>query len=230
MFPIRNTIPRQRFPFMTWLIILSNIAVFISELYLSPRDLDTVLSYFGLVPRTIFHLNDSIWLGDPTGLWLPFLTSLFLHGGWFHLIANMWNLLLFGATLEDTLGRFHFVLFYLMSGVTAGIFQVLLNVSTSIPTIGASGAVAGVMGAFFLLFPFSRIVILIPIFIFPLLFEIPAIIYLFLWFITQVYSGALMLTMKSEGVAGIAFWAHIGGFISGIFFMGVFVRKQRHNA
>jgi len=137
-----------------------------------------------------------------------------LHGGWFHLIANMWSLYLFGDNVEDRLGHFRFFLFYLLAGVAANAVHFTVNHDSTLPVIGASGAIAGVMAAYLRLFPFGRIITLVPVFFIPYFFEIPAYIFMGLWFLTQVFSGTASLAL-AEGGGGIAWWAHIGGFAAG---------------
>jgi membrane associated rhomboid family serine protease len=156
----------------------------------------------------------------------PFITSMFLHGGWLHIISNMWTLYIFGDNVEDRMGTMRFVMFYFLCGLAAGIVHILTNLSSTIPTVGASGAIAGVLGAYFLLFPTARVITLIPIFIFPLFVEIPAITYLIIWFISQLFSGVLSLGLPDD-VGGIAWWAHVGGFVAGMMLHWVFVKGRK---
>ena len=151
----------------------------------------------------------------PAWFWLPFLvTSMFLHGGWLHVFSNMWTLWIFGDNVEDRLGHGRYLGFYLLSGLAAAAIHTLTNTDSTLPTIGASGAIAGVMGAYFVLFPGARVVTLIPIFFWPLFVELPAILYLGFWFLTQFYSGTLSLAAGRDA-GGIAWWAHVGGFLVG---------------
>jgi membrane associated rhomboid family serine protease len=149
---------------------------------------------------------------------------MFLHGGWMHILGNMWTLWIFGDNVEDRMGPVRFVVFYLLCGLAAGIVHTLTNPNSTLPTVGASGAIAGVMGAYLFLFPKSRIIVLIPIFFFPFFFELPAVTYLGFWALSQVFSGTLALG-DARDVGGVAWWAHVGGFITGIALQFFFVRS-----
>src|SRR5204863_5588398 len=146
---------------------------------------------------------------------LPFLTSMFLHGGWLHLIGNMWYLWIFGDNVEDRLGHFAYLIFYLLCGLGAGIVHTILNYQTVVPSVGASGAIAGVLGAYVVSYPGAKVLTLIPIFIFVQFIEIPALIVLGLWFVMQFFNGAAALATTSANGGGVAWWAHVGGFIIG---------------
>jgi len=147
---------------------------------------------------------------------------MFLHGGWLHLIGNMWVLYIFGDNIEGELGHVQYLLFYLLCGLIAAVIQVITNPLSNVPTIGASGAIGGVMGAYFLLYPHARILTLIPIFFFFTLMEVPAYLFLGFWFLLQFYSGAFSLISHSEQYQGIAWWAHVGGFVGGMMLLFVF--------
>jgi membrane associated rhomboid family serine protease len=152
---------------------------------------------------------------------------MFLHGGWFHIISNMWILFIFGDNVEDRMGSGRYLLFYLISGLAAAFVQVLTNPASQIPAIGASGAIAGVLGAYFLLYPRSRVITLIPIFFIPWIVEIPAIFYLGFWFVSQLFSGVAALRLPQEvAMGGVAWWAHIGGFVFGIVFYRLFTPRR----
>ncbi len=157
---------------------------------------------------------------------LPFFTSMFLHGGWLHLIGNMWYLWIFGDNVEDTFGHFGFLIFYMVAGIGAGTLHTILNSFSAIPTVGASGAIAGVLGAYMLLYPFARVLTLIPILFFVQIIEIPALLVLGFWFLMQFLSGAGSLAVTDPTGGGVAWWAHIGGFVLGICLIPVF-RKRR---
>ncbi len=225
MFPIRDTIPSRDFPFVTWGIILFTTAVFLFETSLSQRELIALFYHFGVVPG---RYSQPWWFPMEVSLldYLPFVTSIFLHGGWMHLISNMWTLYIFGDNVEDRMGHLPFLAFYILSGIVANLSHYLFNADSTIPAIGASGAIAGVMGAYFVMFPFSRVITLIPILFIPYFVEIPAFIYLWVWFFTQIFSGSFSLVSPEAG-GGIAWWAHIGGFIGGIALLPFFVRKRR---
>lgn len=220
MIPLRDTIRSRNFPAVNWIIIGINALVFILENILDPWNLERLFSVFGLVPNQL-----SIF--QPFSL-ITLFSSMFLHGGWIHFISNMWILYIFGDNVEDRMGSLRYMLFYLLSGFTAGILQAILlqGPAGNIPTIGASGAIAGVMGAYIFLFPSSRIVTLIPVFLFPWIVNVPAIIYLGLWFLSQLYSGVFALAMPTgAAMGGVAWWAHIGGFLFGLLLGRVFLRK-----
>jgi len=212
---------------MTWLIILVNGLVFAYELSLPFPALKGFFFEFGIVPARYSHSGGLSSTGLPPLGYLPFLTSMFLHGGWAHVIGNMWFLYLFGDNVEDRMGHLGFLFFYLSSGLFAGAIHYWTNTHSALPTIGASGAIAGVMGAYFVLYPRSRIITLIPIFFYPLFVEIPAIVFLFFWFMTQILSGSLAL-VSGQSFGGIAWWAHAGGFAAGIILQFVFVRSRGH--
>jgi membrane associated rhomboid family serine protease len=151
---------------------------------------------------------------------------MFLHGGWLHVIGNMWMLWIFGDNVEDRMGPLRFIAFYLICGVIAAVVHVATNSGSQFPTVGASGALAGVLGAYFLMFPASRVIVLLPVLFIPLFFELPAVIYLGLWFMIQFLSGTASVAAGSEAAAGgIAWWAHIGGFLAGILLYRLFLTR-----
>ena len=225
MFPIRDTVPRNHFPFATWGLIAVNVFVFIQEIRLPPRAAETMMYLFGLVPARFLHPDWAAYIGYPH-TYLPFVTTMFLHGGWLHIIGNMWVLAIFGDNVEDRMGPLRYLLFYFLCGISAGALHVLLNPDSTVPAVGASGAIAGVMGAYFALFPRARIVALFPILIFPIFFEVPAYLYLGLWFLLQFFSGAIAVG-RPDAVEGIAVWAHVGGFVMGLLTFWVFLRKSQ---
>lgn len=225
MFPIRDTIPSRTVPVVTWVIILANALVFLFELGLSEPQLKNLFFRFGFVPARYSHPSWAIVQGFPSLYW-PFMTSLFLHGGWLHVISNMWMLWIFGDNVEDRMGHLRFLVFYLLCGVAAGIVHFGTNLNSTLPTVGASGAVAGVMGAYFLLYPRARIITMIPVFFYPLFIEIPAVFFLGLWFYSQLFSGLASLSGPMQ-VGGIAWWAHVGGFLTGAALRFVFVKRHR---
>ena len=228
MIPIRDTIPSKNPPIGTWILIAVNSVVFIFELMLPDSTLEAFLYYFGIVPARYSHPEWAASVGFPLDDYWPFITSMFLHGGWLHIIGNMWTLWIFGDNVEDRMGTARFVVFYLLCGMAAGVVHFLTNANSTLPTVGASGAIAGVLGAYFLLFPYSRIIVLLPIFFIPLFFELPAITYLGIWILSQVFSGTLSLGLP-EDVGGVAFWAHVGGFIAGMMLLGLFIKRGRRS-
>jgi len=215
MIPIRDTIPSRGVPVVTWSLIAANVAVFLFELTLDPEELEGLFYLFGVVPARFTHPAWASRLGFPVDDYWPFLTSMFLHDGWLHVISNMWALWIFGDNVEERMGRLRFLLFYLLTGLAAGLVHWFTNAQSIVPTVGASGAIAGVLGAYFVLFPYARIIVLLPVFFLPFFFELPAVTYLFVWFASQVVGGALA-ALGPQNVGGIAWWAHLGGFGAGV--------------
>jgi membrane associated rhomboid family serine protease len=197
-----------------WTLIAINLVVFLYELQLDPPDLERLFFTFGVVPARYSRGGIPGWSGHSVAAWLPFVTCMFLHGGWAHIIGNMWTLWIFGDNVEDRMGHARFTIFYLLVGIFAGVVHWLTNPNSTMPTVGASGAIAGVLGAYFMLFPRSRIIVLFPVFFLPLFFELPAATYLLIWFLMQTVSGTLA-GITSSDVGGIAWWAHVGGFVAG---------------
>jgi len=228
MFPIRDDIPSRHAPVMTLLLIALNTAIFLFAAIL-PRDEVRQLFYlFGIVPARFAHPAWAARVGFPADDYWPFVTSMFLHGGWLHLIGNMWTLWIFGDNVEDRMGRFRFLVFYFACGIAAGATHFLTSPSSTVPTVGASGAIAGVMGAYFVLFPRARIVMLLPLFVFPYFFEIPAFLFLAYWFVAQILTGTLALAGAAD-VGGVAWWAHGGGFLAGAVLFGLFLRPRERS-
>jgi membrane associated rhomboid family serine protease len=225
MIPIRDTIPARNRPIATWFLILVNGVVFFFELTMPQPVLEQFFYLFGIVPARFTHPDWAAWVGFPIDNYWPFLTSMFLHGGWLHILGNMWTLWIFGDNVEDRMGPVRFVVFYLLCGLAAGVVHHLTNADSTVPTVGASGAIAGVLGAYFVLFPRSRVVVLVPIFFFPFFFELPAIFYLGFWALSQVLTGTLSLATSQE-VGGVAWWAHVGGFTAGIALHFFFIRRD----
>jgi membrane associated rhomboid family serine protease len=211
---------------MTWALIGFNFAVFLYELTLPPEELERLFYFFGIVPARYSHPEWATVAGLPFDDYWPFLTCMFLHGGWAHIIGNMWTLWIFGDNVEDRMGSLRFLLFYLVTGLAAGLTHYFTNVDSVVPTVGASGAIAGVLGAYFVLFPRSRIIVLVPIFFFPFFFELPAVIYLLFWFLSQILGGAIAGLSASQ-VGGIAFWAHAGGFAAGVVLHRLFILPEQ---
>ncbi|TVM03382.1 MAG: rhomboid family intramembrane serine protease [Candidatus Brocadia sp. WS118] len=222
MIPIRDRNPSGTFHFVTVSIILANVLVFLIELSLGAR-LDSFLFQFGVVPVKVAYSSD---IPDATFLntYFPFLSYMFLHGGFIHLIGNMWYLWIFGDNIEDRLGRFKFIIFYFICGIGSAMVHVYFNSQSGIPCIGASGAIAGVLGAYMVTFPKARILVILPLFIIWEIIELPAIIVLGFWFLIQFFSGAA--TISSAHGGGVAWWAHIGGFVIGIILIKVFPKAR----
>ncbi|SMP61470.1 rhomboid family intramembrane serine protease [Anoxynatronum buryatiense] len=225
MIPLRDDVPSRSVPWMTWLLIAINLLAFRYQLSLSPEALSSLVMNYGFIPADFNRLLVP-GTGFPAALQVvPLVTSLFLHGSWLHLISNLWSLWLFGDNVEDTVGHFRFFLFYLTGGVAASLVHFLFQPASTLPTIGASGAIAAVMGAYVIMFPLARITTLVPIFFIPLFFQVPALLFIGFWFISQVFSGVFTLFAPMNG-GGIAWWAHIGGFLFGVLVIP-FIRRKR---
>jgi len=214
MIPLRDIIPSRTTPYVTISLISLNVLVFLYELSLG-RAVDAFTLYFGLVPAAFS--------------WVTVFTSMFLHGGILHVAGNMLYLWIFGDNVEDRMGHGRFVVFYLLCGVAAALAQTITAPDSVVPMVGASGAIAGVMGAYFVLYPKSRIVTLIPLFFFFQVIEVPAILFLGIWFVMQFLSGvgSIVTTAGGGPAGGVAFWAHVAGFVAGISGVIVFRRPER---
>ena len=219
MFPIRDDAPHYSTPWVNYFLIALNSLVFLFELSVGPHALNVLLSSFGLVPAS---LTVRLHAGAYAAALLPFLTSMFMHAGWLHIIFNMWWLWIFGDNVEDWLGHFRYLLFYLLSGLGASVVHIVFNLGSPVPSVGASGAIAGVMGAYFLLFPSARVLT----FIFVLFTWLPAWLILGYWFVLQFLSGAATsITSREASIGGTAFWAHVGGFLTGVIMIKLFPRR-----
>src|ERR1041384_108502 len=214
MIPLRDIIPSRTTPVVTIALITINVLVFLYELSLG-KDVDAFTLYYGLVPAAFS--------------WVAVITSMFVHGGFLHVAGNMLYLWIFGDNVEDRMGHGRFLVFYLLCGIAAALAQTITVPDSVVPMVGASGAIAGVMGAYFVLYPRSRIVTLIPIFFFFQIVEVPAIFFLGIWFLMQFVSGVGSIVSAVGGApgGGIAFWAHIAGFVAGISGVIVFRRPER---
>lgn len=224
MFPYRVKNPSGTFPFVTIAIIVVNSIVFIYELSLGYR-LEEFIYTYGVVPARVMHLF-SVPSGNVKPVFMPFFTSMFLHAGFMHLIGNMWYLWIFGDNIEDKLGHLKFLGFYLACGVGASIIFLLFGSDSLVPCIGASGAIAGVLGAYMITLPKARVMTLIVFGFFWRTVELPAIVVLGFWFVIQFFNGAAAIASPNVTGGGVAWWAHIGGFILGIVLMNLFPKKQ----
>jgi membrane associated rhomboid family serine protease len=222
LIPLRDANPSGTWPVVTVALILANAVAFWHQLSLGP-ELDRFVLEYGLVPAKVTYLGRIPGLSLYEDAIRPAFTSLFLHAGWLHLIGNMWYLWLFGDNVEDRLGHLGFLGFYLATGVAAGMVQVYASADSVVPVIGASGAIAGVLGAYMLCFPRARILTLVPILVFVQFLELPAFVVLFFWFALQFLNGTLSL----GAAAGVAWWAHIGGFVAGMVLVRVLPRCRR---
>jgi len=226
MLPIRDDQPRYSTPWVNYFLIGLNLLIYLFEASLDPQSLNLLVRQFGVVPA---HLS-AFLSGAPSyplvAVVLPFFTSLFLHGGWMHVIGNMWFLYIFGDNVEDYLGHFKYLVFYLITGVLAMGTHVAMNMHSTAPAVGASGAIAGVLGAYFVLYPRARVLTWFFVFV----VWVPAWIILGYWFVLNFLSGtATSLAVQRGNMGGVAFWAHVGGFISGALLVKVFgERKLRY--
>lgn len=212
MIPLRDVIPSRTRPVVTVALIAVNAAVFLHQQALAPREFEVFVREWGLVPAQFSVV--------------AVLTSMFMHGGWMHVIGNLLYLWIFGDNVEDRMGHGRFLVFYLLCGVAAAMLQVAVNPASQVPMVGASGAIAGVLGAYLVMFPRSRILTLVPIFVFVQIIEVPALLFLGLWFLLQLLSGVGTLGQSAD-VGGVAFWAHAGGFVAGLVAVWVFRRPER---
>jgi membrane associated rhomboid family serine protease len=220
--PLRDIQPRHSFPIVTILLIVINCLMFFYELSLG-TNLDGFLRSSAFVPATYFAPGHSV--ADARSV----LLSMFLHGGWMHLLGNMLYLWIFGDNVEDRLGRFRYILFYLMCGWAATLAHGYLNTGSRIPSIGASGAIAGVLGAYLVMFPKARVLTLIPIGFYATLRELPALAVLGFWFVLQFFSGVANLGVRTQESAGVAWWAHIGGFVVGMALGKLLARREKQS-
>ena len=210
MIPLRDVIPSRTFPFINIALIVLNSVAFLFELSIADASFQPFLRVFALVPGRL--------------LWTSVLTSMFIHAGWLHFLGNMLYLWIFGDNVEDRLGHFRYLFFYVFCGVAAAVAHIWMNPASMVPTLGASGAIAGVMGAYFVLYPRSQILTLIPLFIFYMrIVEVPAIAFLGIWFVIQFLSGAASAGAESGGVA---VWAHVAGFLAGAAWVLVFRARR----
>jgi hypothetical protein len=222
MIPLRDTNPSSTVPFVNYVLIVLNAFAFFVELALGSH-LDEFIYHFGVVPVRLTTDIEMVQMNMLTILSL--FTSMFLHGGWMHLIGNMLFLHIFGDNVEDKFGHFRYFVFYILAGVVAALTQVFISPYSEVPMVGASGAIAGVMGAYVFMFPRAKVATLIPLFIFFQIIELPAYIFLGIWFLIQIYSGMMELGIGADA-GGVAWWAHIGGFAMGSALLP-FMRKIR---
>lgn len=230
MIPIRDDQPRFSTPYVTYFIIALNVVVFLFELAVQmqgPRALNSLVDQFGVVPHHFELALAGSSRYDIAGQSLTILTSMFLHGGWLHIIFNMWFLWIFGDNIEDHLGHFLYLVFYLVSGFAASFAHILLNINSNVPSVGASGAIAGVMGAYMVLYPKARVLTLVPLIVFFTFWWLPAWIFLGYWFLLQFLSGtATSIAETSSQAGGVAFWAHVGGFVAGIVLIKILPERR----
>lgn len=220
MIPLRDTIPSRSAPVVNYLLIFANVLVFFL-MVLAGRAAESWVDHLAVVPA---RLLDHPFSTD----WLTLLSSQFLHGGWFHLLSNMWALFIFGDNVEDRLGSLRYLVFYLLGGAAGGMAHVFSDPGSEIPALGASGAISAVMAAYLVLYPRARVITLIPVFFLPWIVAVPAVIFIGLWFVSQLFDGFLALSVGAQALGGVAYWAHIGGFVGGLVLLPLFlIGRQR---
>jgi len=225
MIPIRDDAPRSTTPYINYFLIALNTLVFLFEWSLAPRALNALVFRYGFVPD---HLNRWIsgYLPADAAI-IPVFSSMFMHASWLHLIVNMWFLAIFGDNVEDHLGHFRYLFFYLVCGIGADVTHYMFNINSRIPSVGASGAIAGVMGAYFILFPHARVLTWAFTFF---LIRLPAWLVLSYWFVLQFLAGAAtaITTSTHETGGGVAVWAHVGGFITGLILVKIIPARRQY--
>ncbi len=226
MFPLRDSAPSGTFPIVTLGIIVANALVWLHELSLGPL-LNQFVGQYGLTPAKFIY-SYKLPGGVIANAVIPLVTSIFMHAGWMHIIGNMWFLWIFGDNVEDRLGRFNYLVFYILCGIGASLIQVLVHPASTVPMVGASGCISGVLGAYLLSFPHARIYTLFIFIVIIRFIEIPAFLFLILWFIFQFISGAADFGSADGG--GVAYWAHMGGFLVGMFLLVIMPRKKNRKA
>jgi membrane associated rhomboid family serine protease len=228
LIPLRDTIPSRSVPFVNGALIAACVGAFVVQL-LAGRGGEALVAAFGFVPARLFHPSELGPGAFPLGA-VGLVGSMFLHGGLLHLAGNMLFLWIFGDNVEDALGHGRYLLFYLGSGVLAALLQGVVATRSLVPMVGASGAIAGVLGAYFVLYPRARVVTLVPLFFLVPLVEVPAFLFLLLWFLLQFWQGSAALVASGESGAasgGVAWWAHVGGFAAGIVLLLLLKPRRR---
>jgi membrane associated rhomboid family serine protease len=225
MIPVRDTIPCDHTPVVTWTLIGINVVIFLFLKSLQEPEAVQILHLYGLVPARYFHPEWAAAWGYPPGNYLPFLSCMFLHAGWSHLLFNIWLIWIFADNIEDVMGKWRFLIFYLICGLVGSLIHMAYNPASQTPTVGASGAIAGVLGAYFFLYPYAKVVIWIPILFLPIFIQVPAIAFLGVWVIFQLYEATTAI------VAGkaleVAWWGHLGGFIAGALLHRLFLISRK---
>lgn len=216
MIPYRDNVPSKSFPAICWLLLILCVIVFLKQLGLGPHASLRFLRHYALVPSQLQARPQSLFC---------LLSMQFLHGGWLHLIGNMWFLMLFGPSVEQRMRKISFLIFYLLCGVVAALLHFYFNKDSSVPALGASGAISGILGAYLILYPRSKLDVFFLLLIIPIHFQLPAFLYLLLWFYLQ-WSGAMASLSLSTGAFDVAFWAHVGGFIAGILLLPFFLKRE----
>lgn len=219
MLPLKDDIPSRTFPAVNWVLLTANVVIFLLMAG-DERFAEVMVASLALVPARL--------LAQPFNPfeYVTILTSMFIHGGWSHLLSNMLALYIFGDNVEDRLGSRRYLLFYLICGVAAAFAHIAFNVDSPVPTVGASGAISGVLAAYLIFYPSARVITLAPIFFLPWLIEIPAVVYLGLWFISQLANGLFITLAGVQAMGGVAWWAHVGGFVAGLALAPLFVQRR----
>ncbi len=218
MIPLRDTARSRTFPLANWTLIALNVLVFLFLEAGSPH-VNALVKTWGLVPARLLRAPNLYNL-------LTVFTSMFLHGGWSHLISNMLALYIFGDNVEDRMGSGRYLVFYLLCGVAAAFAHVVFEPTSTMPTVGASGAISGVLAAYVVLFPTASVITLIPIFFWPWFVEIPALLYIGGWFVSQLFNGVASVVVGAQALGGVAWWAHVGGFVAGLVLLPIFKRRE----
>ncbi|TMJ05086.1 MAG: rhomboid family intramembrane serine protease [Bacillati bacterium ANGP1] len=218
MLPLKDTVQSRSFPIVNWSLIALNVFIFFIILSLGDRA-EVLVAVLGVVPARLLH---------HPGLFefATLFTAMFLHGGWAHLLGNMLALYVFGDNVEDRMGSGPYLLFYLLCGLVASFAHIALNPTSAIPTVGASGAISGVLSAYLLFFPSARVITLVPIFFLPWFVEVPAVIFIGFWFVSQLLNGVLTVVAGVQALGGVAWWAHVGGFLAGLIFAPLLARRR----
>jgi len=219
MLPLKDTIRSRSFPVVNWTLIGLNVLAFFLLLSLGPQA-DRLVMALGLVPRRLLA-HPNLWQ------WSTLFSSMFLHGGWAHLFSNMLALYIFGDNVEDRLGSGRYLALYLLSGLAAAAVHIAFNPASPLPTVGASGAISGVLAAYMIFFPSSRVITLVPLFFLPWFVEVPAVLYLGFWFVSQLFNGLLTVVQGVQAMGGVAWWAHVGGFFAGLL-LGPLLARRRY--
>jgi membrane associated rhomboid family serine protease len=234
MIPIGDSNPLRRTPVMNWLLIVANVLVFFYELALPPRGLDRFFLTWGVIPQNVLAALAQPLAPGSLRVFETLFTSQFIHGGWLHLLGNMLFLYIFGDNIEDVLGRLGYLVFYLVCGIAAVLAQVFVLAPFmgryAIPTFGASGAIAGVLGAYLVLYPLNRVSVLFPVLLILIPFDLPAFVIIGWWFVQQFFYGLMTLTPSATNSGGVAFWAHVGGFLIGMILIVPFIEQARRRA
>jgi membrane associated rhomboid family serine protease len=231
MIPIRDDIPSRSAPIVSVSLIVVNALAFLYQLSLGQEGLELFMQQYAVIPARYFASGYLDQFGmihaiPVTDLVVPVFSAMFLHGGWMHIGGNMLYLWIFGDNVEDRMGHGRFLVFYLLCGILATVAHIMFSPESRVPSLGASGAIAGVLGAYLLLFPRARVMTIVPIFIFVQFISIPAVIVLGIWFLQNFFAGAASLGVQSAQTGGVAWWAHIGGFVSGMVLVHLFKRKD----